>query len=145
MFIRKQGSSRKPGFLEIRAARAMAVCLPDDFHPCAPISSSIPVKMKENSLQLLTGTLQHISGYCPSLQRLPACVCERQSETRGQRALTCASVFKCYWSQYIVVCVSVCTSADILKRCRVKVHVILTQLSPPQLFIKSLTALSAAV
>lgn len=47
------------------------------------------------------------------------------------------------------VCVSVstcvCVLADILKRCKVRVHVSPTQLSPPELFIKSLTALSAAV
>lgn len=72
-----------------KSCYVIAVCLPDDFHPCPPISSSIPVKMKENSLQLLTGTLQNISDCCHSLQSLPVCVaaCERDKVRQGDTEL----------------------------------------------------------
>lgn len=72
-----------------KSCYVIAVCLPDDFHPCPPISSSIPVKMKENSLQLLTGTLQNISDCCHSLQSLPVCVaaCGRDKVRQGDTEL----------------------------------------------------------
>lgn len=66
------------------------------------------------------------------------CVCVRQSEAGSQRALTCAHAYMWVWvtGSSMSVYVHLCVLVDILKRCKVKVHVSSTQLSPSELFIK---------
>lgn len=100
----------------------MADRSPDDFPVLvSPHLPPTPTKMKESSLHPLMGTLQHISNYWAGIQRL---------RVRERKELWSARVHGGSSE-------SVRLLGAILKRCKVRVRVSSTQLSPSELFIKT--------